>query len=768
MWSRPQRREKRAGSTTASDLINANRCIATHNNGRVNVLTWSSLSELVAWDGRRAVWHQTFPSASKEYWPKLRIHRDCGIVYLVDPVKTFPINKLALVILLVVVSAAKLAAQDGPDSALLRAWTSLDAPPGSEYLATDVIMHAMPEWKRDTLGNLILRKGSGSPRRVVACGIDRPAFAVTEITDDGYLRLREMGGGRQHSLWVQFYEGQRIRVLARDRVVPGVVIVKSTHLQRGRVASGPATLDDLWVDVGASSRDEVQRLGIEMLNPVVRDFTEWNYEEFVAGQLAGARVGCAAVASAARGQVTSGETIFLITTLKSFGYDGLAAALRSLGRVDGVTLVDQTPESSSASVIQRLVEKPAYLPESTGLSSVTILAPRVRFAGTLVESVQVADAIELLGAVEKVAGVKFNRTPFRWPVLTSIEKRLPPPRPDEFSSTADVLKSLADLPAVSGHESKVREAIIEALPAWARPLTRTDNEGNLTLEVGPDRDPLMFIAHQDEVGFEVTNIAADGTVSLRTRGGLFQSLWEGQRAVLHFDQEGKSPLQGVFVPRETATTKQPEALTAWFGFDGAGLKELGVKTGLSVTALKIATRLGATRFTARALDDRAGSTALILAVRRITPAMLKRRVIFAWSVREETGLEGASALAKHYGMLVKRVYSVDTFVSSDSPVETTRFAYAPLGRGAVIRGLDNAAIAPRAEMDRLLSLAQVQRIPLQVGATNGGTDGSVFVGYGVLHVSLSWPGRYSHSPVEVLDLRDLDALARLIYAISTN
>ena len=52
----------------------------------------------------------------------------------------------------------------------------------------------------------------------------------------------------------------------------------------------------------------------------------------------------------------------------------------------------------------------------------------------------------------------------------------------------------------------------------------------------------------------------------------------------------------------------------------------------------------------------------------------------------------------------------------------------------------------------LVDLAQFQRIPLQVGATNGGTDGSDFVRYGVLHVGLSWPGRYSHSPVEVLDL----------------
>jgi putative aminopeptidase FrvX len=336
-----------------------------------------------------------------------------------------------------------------------------------------------------------------------------------------------------------------------------------------------------------------------------------------------------------------------------------------------------------------------------------------------------------------------------------------------LANVADLLKSLADVPAVSGHERAVREAIIAALPAWARPLTRTDNEGNLILEVGPDRDPLMFIAHQDEVGFEVTNVAPDGTVSLRTRGGLFQSLWEGQPALLHFDRAGAAPLRGVFVPRDSATAKHPEALTAWFGIDAAALKQLGVTTGLSVTADKHATRLGSTRFTARALDDRAGSTALVLAARRIQPSTLKRKVIFAWSVREETGLEGAMALAKQYGSSVKRVFSVDTFVSSDSPVETTRFAHAPLGRGAVIRGLDNSAVAPPAEVDRILNLARMQSIPIQVGATNGGTDGSDFVRYGVLHVSLSWPGRYSHSPVEVLDLRDLHALQRLIYAIAT-
>ena len=670
-------------------------------------------------------------------------------------------------LLLILVFAVGLRAQDGGlDEHSLASWISLDAPPGREYLATDTIMRSMQGWKRDQLGNLILRKGSGSPRRVIACALDRPGFAVTEITDDGYLRLREAGAGRQHSLWVQFHEGQRIRVLTRAGSVPGVVIVKSTHLQRGRVANAPVTtLDDLWVDVGAGSKAEVHQLGIEMLDPVVRDSAGWPYGDFVAGQMAGVRVGCAAVAHAAQGQVSSGETIFLLTTLRSFGHDGLEAALRSLGRVDGVTLLDQPAggANSSEPFSQRLVEKPLYLPESTGLTTVTILTPRVRFPGTLVETVQRTDAEKLFGVVEKVAGVTFE--PARRYVPFSLHTSSTRGQ-DPLSVTAILLKSLADAPSVSGHERPVREAIIAALPAWARSLTRTDNEGNLILEVGPDREPVMFIAHQDEVGFEVTNIADDGTVSLRTRGGLFQSLWEGQPALLHFDRAGEPPLPGVFVPRDTAITKQPEALTAWFGMNAEALRKRGVVNGLSVTAFKSATRLGSTRFTARALDDRAGSTALVLAVRRITPATLKRRIIFAWSVREEIGLEGAIALAKHYGSVVKRVYSVDTFVSSDSPAESTRFADTPLGHGAVIRALDSSSIAPLPELDRVLNIARANAIPIQVGATNGGADGSAFVRYGVLHVGLSWPGRYSHSPVEVLDLRDLQALEKLIYSIA--
>ena len=133
-----------------------------------------------------------------------------------------------LALLLILLSLHVVVAQNGRDghgdSAALRSWIALDAPPGWEHIATDQILKAMPGWRRDALGNLILRQGSGSPRRVVACGLDRAGFAVTEITETGYLRLREAGSARQHPLWTQFHEGQRIKVLTRTRAVPGVVI----------------------------------------------------------------------------------------------------------------------------------------------------------------------------------------------------------------------------------------------------------------------------------------------------------------------------------------------------------------------------------------------------------------------------------------------------------------------------------------------------------------------------------------------------------------
>ena len=110
---------------------------------------------------------------------------------------------------------------------------------------------------------------------------------------------------------------------------------------------------------------------------------------------------------------------------------------------------------------------------------------------------------------------------------------------------------------------------------------------------------------------------------------------------------------------------------------------------------------------------------------------------------------------------------MDTFVSSDTPLESPHFAYARLGNGPVLRAIESSGISPDAERSRVFAAAERAGIPLQLGLTQGGTDGTRFTFWGAPNQGLSWPGRYSHSPGEVLDLRDLAHLGQLIVALST-
>jgi putative aminopeptidase FrvX len=140
-----------------------------------------------------------------------------------------------------------------------------------------------------------------------------------------------------------------------------------------------------------------------------------------------------------------------------------------------------------------------------------------------------------------------------------------------------------------------------------------------------------------------------------------------------------------------------------------------------------------------------------------------RTVTFAWDVQEETGLLGAAELART--LKPDYVFAVDTFVSTDSPLESKRFGVLPVGGGAVLRAVDSSNVTPRTEILKALAIARKRGIPVQVGNSRGGNDGSVFLAGGAVDIPLSWPGSYAHSLIEKIDRRDLDALADLILAI---
>jgi len=332
-----------------------------------------------------------------------------------------------------------------------------------------------------------------------------------------------------------------------------------------------------------------------------------------------------------------------------------------------------------------------------------------------------------------------------------------------IAAAQTVLSQLVEAYGVSGAEAPVREVVKRLLPGWAR--TETDTAGNLWVRVGQGDGPVVIVAHMDEIGYRVDTIRADGSLALRIRGGFFPSLFESKLALIHAD---RGDIPAIFLPRDTGVTRRtPPPLRVSVGATTrAGAESLGVAVGQTITMPKQYVRLAGTRATGRSFDDRMGCAALILALRDLDRSKLRHPVVFIFSTREEIGLEGAEAAARQLGTTPRRVHAIDTFVSADSPLELQNFAVALVGGGAVARALDNSSITPPAYVDSLVALARARGIALQVGTTNGGNDGSTFTPYGVVDVPMGWPLRYSHSPIEVVDLKDLVSLADLVRAIA--
>lgn len=113
-----------------------------------------------------------------------------------------------------------------------------------------------------------------------------------------------------------------------------------------------------------------------------------------------------------------------------------------------------------------------------------------------------------------------------------------------------------------------------------------------------------------------------------------------------------------------------------------------------------------------------------------------------------------------------KVYAVDTFVTSDSPLESRRIAYAKLGSGPVLRALDQSGAMPNREVARIVELAERREIPLQLGVTAGGNDGAAFVSLDTAVIPIGFPLRYAHTPVETADLDDAEVAVDLVVALA--
>jgi len=106
----------------------------------------------------------------------------------------------------------------------------------------------------------------GSPRVMLAGHIDEIGLQITHIDAEGFLYVAEIGG------WdPQVLVGQRVRVLTAKGDVRGVIGKKAIHLIEQEDRAKASKTKSLWVDVGASSRREIAKLGIRVGDPMVID-----------------------------------------------------------------------------------------------------------------------------------------------------------------------------------------------------------------------------------------------------------------------------------------------------------------------------------------------------------------------------------------------------------------------------------------------------------------------------------------------------------------
>jgi putative aminopeptidase FrvX len=680
----------------------------------------------------------------------------------------------------------------------------------------------------DNLGDVIVTIGSGAPHCLIVTPIDEPGFVVSGITDDGYLRLQRLPPSGLPPIFNELYSAQPVKVGATNgKWIDGVVAGLSIHLQVGRVNPPKSSdIENMYVDIGASSAAEVRKAGIDILSPVAIDRRLGGLGEAeIAGASIADKFGAAALLEVLRDMDPSkikGTLTLAFVVQQRIGARGFERVVNTIhpdemiyvgrllpgGAVPGVQGVHRAPRREPGSGVllgseetngvpgglaadlKKLADAnkipfatdysagiipPSYLPAPAFPARWAHLGIATAWPDTPSEMIDGHDATELqtlltlyaqglaAGPVQRSSGLKNPISP-----LYSVHKQEPVPQ---------LLQELVETYAVSKHEGRTQGEIKRLLPEWAK--LETDDAGNLILHFGMaptgSKSPkILIIAHMDEIGFQVKSISNDGRLEVETLGGMELSYYEGHPALVHTATGDRDAIMELPNGWDEENFKWPEESEHTIRVDvGARSTEevakLGIKIGDSVTIPKEYRPLLGTRANGRSFDDRVGDTALISAVWALGAPLKDRDVTFVWSTGEEIGLVGAAALAKRLaaeGRQPDYVFAVDTFVSSDSPLESKRFGDAPLGKGFVVRAIDSSNIAPRDWVERLVQLARANQIPVQYGVTGGGNDGSTFVPYGAVDIAVGWPLRYSHSPAEVIDTRDVDALARIVAAIA--
>ena len=329
-----------------------------------------------------------------------------------------------------------------------------------------------------------------------------------------------------------------------------------------------------------------------------------------------------------------------------------------------------------------------------------------------------------------------------------------------FQRTADY----AAIDAVAGHEQDlVRRLVADLKPYCDR--VAVDPFGNIiATKNGPEGAPsLMIAAHSDEIGAAVKAIEPDGALRFEAIGGVLESLLVG-RAVRVAGINGVigSRAGHITPPEERRVAPAMNELYIDVGCSSAAeVAELGIRVGDPVAYEAPVRRLGTSdRISGKAIDNRIGCALIVELAAALHGSSLASTVHFVVTVQEEVGLRGAQMVTHRLNPTAAIV--VDTMPSGGTPdVSATRHLSMEIGKGPVLTLISQSrgggAIAQPGMLRFLERAAAEAGIEYQRALFYGGNSDAASVHLvrdGIPTGIVNFARRYSHSPVETLDLND--------------
>ncbi|HWP80705.1 MAG TPA: M42 family metallopeptidase [Candidatus Acidoferrum sp.] len=323
----------------------------------------------------------------------------------------------------------------------------------------------------------------------------------------------------------------------------------------------------------------------------------------------------------------------------------------------------------------------------------------------------------------------------------------------------ELLKRMIETLSVTGNEEKLAELIISEITPYVDSVEK-DVMGNvIAFKKGKSSKKLMLSAHMDEIGFMVTQIDKDGFIHFGRVGGL-HPLHIASCPVIF-----KNGTRGVLM-YESKVEAKDLTLDNFYIDIGAGSKEEAekyVRPGDVAGTYGSVFDCGDHRMAGKSMDDKIACYIEVTAIQRMegTPAY---DTYFVFSTQEEVGLRGATTAA--YRVEPDYAIALDVTGVGDEPGQKQPNAV-KLGKGAAVKVRDASIVCSHKMVDHLVDLAREKEIPYQMEVLMyGGTDaGAIHLTKGgVVTGGISIPSRYIHSPVEMVDKRDVEACTRLLLA----